>query len=98
MTLTYDPTPALQNGWVLKLLLKKCCTCAFIMTQHGKTLALKKDGKNVCLSPPAGSIPLPTASLLTELLLRLLSLPTCTHLYPPTRYDYFLQELYYCFA
>lgn len=25
MTLTYDPTPALQNGCVQKLLLKRCC-------------------------------------------------------------------------
>lgn len=53
-----------------------------IMTLHGNSSFFKK----MCLSPPAGFTLLPTALLLTEFLLRLLSLPTCTHPYPPTRY------------
>lgn len=76
MTLTYDPTTALQNGSVLLA---------------GQIPRLSREWDHVVvtnefMSLSAGSTPLPTASPLTGWLVRPPSPRTCIPLCPPTRY------------
>lgn len=72
MTLTYDPTTALQNGSVISLTQREW---------DGTVVT------NEPVSLPAASTRLPTASLLTGWLVRPPSPHTCIPLCPPTRYQ-----------